>query len=352
MKSSVARSKSERVRALWFEDEALVMIDQTRLPLELSYIHARDYRAVIDAIKRLAVRGAPAIGIAGAYAAYLAASEVMKSDSRHSFRVLTALDEIENARPTAVNLAWAVNRQRELVRAHFGDVDLSLLTYLRREADAILSEDEAMCRQIGEFGASLIGASAGVITHCNTGALATGGIGTALGAIYIAHEQGKKLRVYADETRPLLQGARLTAWELTQAGIDVTLIIDSAAGMLLAQKKIDVALVGADRIALNGDVINKIGTYTLATLCAAHDVPFYVCAPMSTYDPNMKSGADCVIEERSPLEITEGFGKRTAPLHTPVYSPAFDITPARLVSAYVTDQGIRPGGRSCREGSH
>jgi len=331
--------------AVAYDNAALRLLDQTKLPVELTYLTLTDYREVIEAIQRLAVRGAPAIGIAGAYAVVLAAQYPPAGESMSAVTLLRVIDEIERARPTAINLAWALNRQREIVKGLAGALDVSDVALLRREADAILREDEEMCARIGEYGAALVPEGATILTHCNTGALATGGIGTALGVIYTVHAQGKGVRVFADETRPLLQGARLTAWELQRAGVDVTLIVDSVAGMLLAQGKISLAIVGADRITRNGDTVNKIGTYGLATLCAAHNTPFYVAAPESTFDHSMATGAECVIEERSPLEVTEGFGKRTAPQGVKVYSPAFDITPKRLITAYITDRGILSGGR-------
>lgn len=320
--------------------EGLRFLDQTRLPTEVLFRDTTDYQEVITAIQRLEIRGAPAIGIAGAYALALALSHVPRAaDNQQNIAA-----EIRAARPTAVNLAWAVDR---VVQATHRGVSAgqrpAVLAW--QEAETIHDEDRAMCRRIGEFGAAMIPGHATILTHCNTGVLATGGIGTALGIVYTAAEQGKTIRVFADETRPLLQGARLTTWELQQAGIDVTLICDSVAAVLMKQKKIDLVLVGADRIAANGDTANKIGTYALALMAAAHQVPFYVAAPMSTFDSATLSGTDIVIEQRPAEEVTEGFGKRTAPPGLAVYSPAFDITPAGLISGFVTDQGIRPGGR-------
>jgi methylthioribose-1-phosphate isomerase len=219
------------------------------------------------------------------------------------------------------------------------------LRLLWAEAEKIHAEDRIMCRQMGEYGASRINPGDTILTHCNAGALATGGLGTALAVIYVAHEQGKKIKVYADETRPLLQGARLTAWELQQAGVDVTLIVDSAAAMLMRQGKIQHVIVGADRIARNGDTANKIGTYSVAVNARQHGVPFYVAAPSSTFDREIATGADIPIEERAPEEITNGFGNRTAPAGINVYAPAFDVTPNELITAFITDSGIRPGGR-------
>jgi len=288
------------------------------------------------------VRGAPAIGIAAAYGLAVAMKQRGEFDIEYLEKVAL---EFKNARPTAVNLAWAVDRVVAHVKSSKITTINGLLTLLWGEAEAIHQEDAALCRAIGENGAELINDGESVLTHCNAGALATGGIGTALGIIYTCHEQGKKLKVYADETRPLLQGARLTAWELMQEGIDVTLICDNTAGMLMCEGKVDHVIVGADRIAKNGDVANKIGTYSVAVLARENRVPFYVAAPYSTFDNEIEKGEDIVIEERASEEVTEGFGKRTAPTGVKVYSPAFDITPYELVSFYITDKGVKPGGR-------
>ncbi|HSG98788.1 MAG TPA: S-methyl-5-thioribose-1-phosphate isomerase [candidate division Zixibacteria bacterium] len=333
-------------KAVAYTDGRLRLIDQTALPSSLTHIETDDYREVIAAIKRLAVRGAPAIGIAGAYGVALAAREALTLPERERADFLhTAMGAISAARPTAVNLPWAIQRVRDVVGAA-PTVDAQLVTTIEREGAAIAAEDEAMCRKIGQHGAALIGQGAGVLTICNTGALATGGIGTALGAIYIAHEQGKAPRVYACETRPALQGSRLTVWELLQSGVTVTLIVDSAAAVLMAEGKVDLVIVGADRIAANGDTANKIGTYALATLAAAHDLPFYVAAPRTTFDPATESLDNSIIEQRDPNEIRHGFGALTAPETAPVYSPAFDITPRRLITGYITDEGITLGGRA------
>lgn len=319
------------------------LLDQTKLPTEVIYKELTNYRDVIVAIKRLEVRGAPAIGIAAAYALAMA----MGRQSAYSHDKLQQLaTEIKDARPTAVNLMWAIDRLVAKVASSKASSLEAVTALLWKEAEAIHDEDRELCRRIGEYGASLIYDGDIILTHCNTGALATGGIGTALGAIYTAHEQGKRIAVYADETRPLLQGARLTAWELQQAGIDVTLISDSMAGMLMKQKKISSCFVGADRIAKNGDAANKIGTYSVAVLAAHHNIPFYVAAPYSTFDDNTPDGAAIIIEERGAGEIINGFGKQTAPENVRVYNPAFDVTPFELITGYVTDRGIRPGGRA------
>ncbi len=325
-------------------DGSLRIVDQVRLPLELLYLELKDYRAVIEAIKTLAVRGAPAIGIAGAYAVALAVKEalLLSVDEREDF-VRRALEEIEGARPTAVNLSYAVQIQRVIVEGV--DVDDVLFARLVDSAGEVHERDKMMCQAIGVNGAELVGQGATALTICNAGALATGGIGTALGVLYVAHEQGKLKRVFSCETRPLLQGSRLTCWELGQAGIDVTLIVDSVAGTLMKSGQVDFVIVGADRIASNGDTANKIGTYNLAVLAEAHGIPFYVAAPETTFDRTLERLPEKIIEERSPEEVTCGFGKRTAPEGVRVYSPAFDITPSELISAFVTDLGVTAGGR-------
>ncbi|MCK4301788.1 MAG: S-methyl-5-thioribose-1-phosphate isomerase [candidate division Zixibacteria bacterium] len=326
-------------------DNKLVLLAQSKLPLEEEYLELDDHRDIIAAIKRLDVRGAPAIGIAAAYGVAVAADRARRADIEF---IRGVADEFKAARPTAVNLSWAVDRVCDrLASLPTDDVD-ERLSLLWAEAEAIHEEDRLMCLEIGRHGAELLTDGDTVLTHCNAGALATGGIGTALGVIYTAREQGKTLRVYADETRPLLQGARLTAWELQQEGIDVTLICDNTAGMLMKQGKVDHVIVGADRIARNGDVANKIGTYSLAILADHHRVPFYVAAPATTFDAATECSDGIVIEQRSPDEVTSGFGVRTAPHGVSVYSPAFDVTPFELITCYVTNTGIKPGGR--REG--
>ncbi|RKX29146.1 MAG: S-methyl-5-thioribose-1-phosphate isomerase [Candidatus Zixiibacteriota bacterium] len=323
-------------------DNHVRLIAQTLLPGEIKYLKINDYRGIIEAIKRLDVRGAPAIGIAAAYGLALAVQHA--GDYSRDF-INNVATEIETARPTAVNLSWAVCRVLDRLTKEQPDTFESVLTLLWSEAENIHEEDRQLCEKIGLNGAQLINNGDVVLTHCNAGALATGGIGTALGVIYTCRNQGKSIRVYADETRPLLQGARLTSWELMQEGIDVTLICDSVAATLMRQGRIDHVIVGADRVAANGDFANKIGTYSVAVQAKEHSVPFYIAAPYSTFDSKLASGEDIPIEERFAREVTEGFGVRTAPEGVQVYSPAFDITPFELVSYYITDQGIKPGGR-------
>ena len=311
----------------WLGDAAtgcLRLLDQTQLPNAETYIDCRDVQAVWDAIKCLAVRGAPAIGIAAAYGCVIGAQ---RGDLQ------AAAEHLATSRPTAVNLFWALRRM--------GGVQPATPEALLAEAKAIHEEDVAMCRSIGEHALPLIeSAGVGVITHCNAGALATGGIGTATAPMYLAKEQGVPLKVYADETRPLLQGARLTAFELQQAGIDVTLICDNMASQVMRQGLVQTAITGADRIAANGDAANKIGTYGLAVLARHHGVPFYVAAPSSTFDLSAADGSGIPIEQRAAEEITEGFGMRTAPKDVSTYSPAFDVTPNDLITAIVTEKGL------------
>jgi len=323
-----------------------LLLDQTRLPLEHVELEVRDVPAMIAAIYRLAVRGAPAIGVAGAFGMRLAVEACVARGARSAAETLPELEraarELCDARPTAVNLSWGVLRMLAHARALAPRVSVAneLARELGREAEAILAEDAERCEAMGRHGASLVPEGARVLTHCNAGALATAGAGTALAPIYEAARQGRRVHVYVDETRPLLQGARLTAFELQAAGIEATLITDSMAGSVMHAGKVDAVFVGADRIAANGDVCNKIGTYSVAVLAREHRLPFYVVAPSSTFDLGTASGAGIPIEERAAEEITEGFGRRTAPHGVRVYNPAFDITPARLVSAIVTERGI------------
>ncbi len=314
-------------------------IDQTRLPLEEIFIQTDDYNVVAEAIRTLRIRGAPLIGVAAAYGVALAALKHSVTDAQ-LFRqhVLRAIDELASTRPTAVNLFWSLQRMKRVVDTppSFEEVQKAVVD----EAKRIHHEDEEMCRRIGLAGAAVVPQHATILTHCNTGALATGGDGTAQSVITTAHRQGKSIKVFADETRPLLQGARLTTWELQKAGIDVTLITDSMGPVLMSHKKIDLVIVGADRIAANGDVANKIGTYNLAVNARYHHVPFYVAAPGSTVDITTADGTRIPIEQRNPKEVTEGFGRRITPEGINVYSPAFDVTPAELITAIITEQGV------------
>ncbi len=316
------------------------LIDQTRLPVEFIELDCRDVASVWEAIKMLRVRGAPAIGVAAAYGAVMGArarglsSVALVRDSLHE-----AADHLATSRPTAVNLFWALDRMRGVARGSARDGP-GLLEALLREAQAIEAEDRATCRAIGAHGAGLIAPGDGVLTHCNAGGLATADYGTALAVIFSAHERGTPLRVFADETRPLLQGARLTTWELARRKIPVTLICDNMAAQVMREGKIHRVVVGADRIAANGDTANKIGTYGVAVLAHAHRIPFYVAAPASTFDLALADGNAIPIELRDPREITHGFGRQTAPDGVDAYNPAFDVTPAHLITGIITENGI------------
>ncbi len=319
-----------------FEDGAVVLLDQTRLPAAVVEVRLVTWQEVAEAIRSMVVRGAPAIGIAAAYGVVLAAArsragsvEVLREDVERACCGLVA------TRPTAVNLAWAIERMRERAADPHAD-PAAMRAALLDQAVSLHADEVDRCRRIGGHGAELLRAGAQVLTHCNAGALATAGIGTALGVIRAAHRRDPSLHVWVDETRPLLQGARLTAWELREEGIPATLITDSAAGWLMAQGKVDAVITGADRIARNGDVANKIGTYALSALARIHNLPFYVAAPTSTIDTAIATGEEIPIEHRRPDElgpaVPEGFG---------VYNPAFDITPAANISAIITEHGVR-----------
>ncbi len=318
------------------------MIDQTKLPRVLEYIETDQVEKVWQAIRQLQVRGAPAIGIAAAMGAACAIQHATSPTKILIQKLYAAADYLATARPTAVNLFWALNRMREKADKSATLTPTQFKASIINEAVAIRDEDAAMCRAIGRHGAKLLKDGARVLTHCNAGGLATAEFGTALAPIYTATEQGRHITVYADETRPLLQGARLTTWELMQAGIDVTLICDHTAATVMQKGLIDLVMVGADRIAANGDVANKIGTYSLALAAKAHNIPFYVLAPSSTLDPATATGSQIDIEERAPEEITEPFGCRIAPNEAKVYSPAFDITPAEFITAIITEKDIYP----------
>lgn len=329
------------MKTLCWENGTLYLLDQTLLPQKVEYLVVKDYREVIGAIRRLSVRGAPAIGAAAAYAVALAAMKAAQESAEgFTARVQAAAAEIVHARPTAVNLRWAVARQLAVTERLAGEPPEEVVAALVQEAGAIFAADVAANRTMGAYGAALLPLGARVLTHCNAGALATCGYGTALGVIRAAHAAGKIRMVYADETRPLLQGARLTVFELQQDGIPVTLITDSMAGYLMAKKGLDAVIVGADRIAANGDVANKIGTYSLAVLARHHGVPFYVAAPFSTIDPEVPDGTGIPIEERDAGEVTHLGGVSVAPAGTAVWNPAFDVTPHNLVTAIITEGGV------------
>jgi methylthioribose-1-phosphate isomerase len=319
----------------------LRLIDQTRLPTEYVEIDCRDVPAVWEAIRSLRVRGAPAIGVAAAYGAVIGARSLGTSDAADVRRALvdaTAL--LRTSRPTAVNLFKALDRMEASVASTNQREGAAILERLLAEAREIDEEDRAMCRAIGRHGAQIVGSGQGILTHCNAGGLATADYGTALAVVFAASGAGKSIRVFADETRPLLQGARLTAWELQRRGIPVTLICDNMAAQVMREGKIHLVVVGADRIASNGDTANKIGTYGVALLAKAHAIPFYVAAPSSSFDLSIPAGSAIPIEQRDPREVTHGFGRQTAPEGVDVYNPAFDVTPAELISGIITEKGI------------
>lgn len=331
------------MKTLEFKDGSLWLIDQTKLPLSPGLIECQDYHRVIEAIQSLRVRGAPAIGLAAAYGVVLAAQSLANSGPSSEpfvWQLDEAAAELGRARPTAVNLSWALNRMRRVISQHQHEEVGDLVSALLDEANRMLLEDEQVNLAMGRHGAKLIPDGSNILTHCNTGALATGAFGTALGVFQTAHQSGKRIHVWVDETRPLLQGARLTTWELKEAGIPFTLITDSMAGHFMAQGKIDLAMVGADRIAANGDAANKIGTYSAAVLAKAHDIPFYFIAPTSTVDFGTRSGEEITIEQRKPDEVISFGGVQVAPDGTVAANPAFDVTPARLITAIVTECSV------------
>ncbi len=336
---------NQPLRSVYWDDDLLKLLDQRLLPEEIVFLDLQTVEDVWEAIKKLKVRGAPAIGIAAAYGVYLGVrndcpsniNELLLSLEKHTAYLATS-------RPTAVNLFWALERIeihiKQFIKANAHVQIPIVLESLLQEAEQIRAEDEQICRKIGEHALELFHDGIGVLTHCNAGGLATARYGTALAPMYLAHEKGWTLKVFADETRPVLQGARLTAFELQQAGIDVTLICDNMAAMVMSKGWVQAVIVGTDRVAANGDVANKIGTYGLAVLAKAHNIPFYVACPLSTIDLQTATGLQIPIEEREDAEITEGFGKRTAPDGIKVFNPAFDVTPNEYVTAIITEKGI------------
>jgi methylthioribose-1-phosphate isomerase len=339
-------------------DGYLELIDQRKLPAEFVKLRCRDVDQLAEAIKTLAVRGAPAIGVAAAYGPVLALQKLSAANDLQEAlaAVSQTCEKLASTRPTAVNLFWALDRSRRSVEQFAKSFAQATLRELREhilaEANAIHEEDADMCRRIGQNGQGYIRQGAGILTHCNAGALATGGQGTALSVLYEAHKKGTKFRVYADETRPLLQGARLTAWELKQAEIDVTVICDNMAGWLMKQGRIDAVITGADRIAANGDVANKIGTYSLSILTRRHGIPFYVAAPSSTFDLSLKSGSDIPIEQRAAEEITKWADRQIAPDGVDTYNPAFDVTEAENITAIITERGVIEGPDAAKVAAH
>ena len=333
--------QASAVRTVWWEPDAVCLIDQTRLPHVRAVVRCATVAEVAAAIRSMVVRGAPAIGVTAAYGMVLAALGSAAEDADGLLDELAqAKATLDAARPTAVNLGWATGRMLRVARDH-PDIPVSeIAESLLAEAHAIRDEDERMCRRIGEHGAALLRSGTRVLTHCNAGGLATAGYGTALAPIRVAHEGGKDLHVLVDETRPFLQGSRLTAWELQEAGVPLTLITDSMAGYFMRRGEVDCVIVGADRIVANGDVANKIGTYGLAVLSRAHAIPFYVAAPTSTIDMRLQSGEEIPIEQRDPREVTHLAGQVLAPEGVNAAHPAFDVTPHALISAIITERGI------------
>ena len=350
------------VKSVWWEEDeqnaAVCLIDQSLLPLEVRYLKLRHEQEVAEAIRTLRVRGAPAIGLAAAFGTVLALSRLL-GERQEEVDLVEARSYVRAAgellcstRPTAVNLAWAVERMLKCMDENLHNISScqELKQLLLSEALTIEQEDRDACLRMGELGASLIADGDTLLTHCNAGALATAGIGTALAPIYVAHHAGKKLHVFVDETRPVLQGARLTAWELQREGVPLTLITDNMAGYFMQQGRIKAIFVGADRIAANGDVANKIGTYSVAVLASVHKIPFYVVAPTSTIDLSLASGEHIPVEQRKPEEVTTVKGIEIAPLGVSVANPAFDITPHQYVTAIITERGIirKPYGVALR----
>ncbi len=333
------------------DDDVVEMLDQRKLPLEIIYVELKTYKDVYDAIKDMIVRGAPAIGVSAAFGLYLGAKSVLDLPEVNGYetfkkKFFDIADFMFSARPTAVNLGWAISRIKELVKTEGKSVAQNnaglkkIVSRIRAESLKIYDEDIEINRNMGRYGASLLKDGFNVLTHCNAGALATAGYGTALGVIRAAVSENKKISVISDETRPFLQGARLTMWELMEDNIPVTLIADNSAGLLMRKGKINAVIVGADRIASNGDVANKIGTYQVAVLAKENNIPFYVAAPLSTIDINLESGDEIPIEERDINEVVTVFGKRIAPENAKALNYAFDVTPNKYVSAIITEKGI------------
>jgi len=330
-----------QVQAVNWQNNRVVILDQTKLPSEETYLHLAEHAGVVDAIKRLAVRGAPAIGVAGAYGVVLAAQESLSLPIAGRERYFqSALTHLTEARPTAVNLRWGVNRMKALWESQGGNLDAQMVKSLWEEASLIHEQDIQTNLKMAEIGASVFKSPVGVLTVCNTGDLATAGIGTAFGVFHWGYRAGKVLHVYACETRPVMQGSRLTVWELQKNKIPFTLICDNMAGIMMREGKVGAVFAGADRIAANGDSANKVGTYTLAVLAKHHGLPFYIVAPTSTFDLSIASGAEIPIEERHGEEILGALGSNQHPYHVPVRNPAFDVTPRELISAIICEKGV------------
>jgi methylthioribose-1-phosphate isomerase len=330
------------IETINYSNGKVTLLDQTLLPLERVMIDILTPEVMWEAIKMLRIRGAPAIGVAAGFGLWLGIKDVDDSETRETFldTLQKTRDYLATSRPTAVNLFWALDRVVHVVRSSEIQTVSELKQLVLNEAQAIQQDEKATAQAIGEYGAPLIADAKNVLTHCNAGSLATYGIGTALAPIYVAHQTGQAIHVYADETRPLLQGARLTAWELQQAGVPVTLITDNMSASVMRQGKVGAVIVGCDRVAANGDFANKIGTYGVAILAKEHSIPFYVAAPFSTVDFETATGDDIPIEERDSKEVTHFGQRQTAAGDTKVYNPAFDVTPAKYVTAYITDRGV------------
>ncbi len=331
----------EEIQPVVYKDGKVLFLDQRALPEKTIWLEINTIEDCFLAIKTLAVRGAPAIGIGAAFGMVIASKDAPESSYLKYLNYMkNAKDYLKTSRPTAVNLFWALDRIENIVLKHKDLPVFKIKELVEEEAVLIQKEDEEVCRKIGENGQTFIKDGMGILTHCNAGALATSKYGTALAPVYVAKERGIDVRVFADETRPLLQGSRLTAYELYQSGIDVTLITDNMAAMVMKKGWIDACIVGCDRVAANGDAANKIGTYGVALLAKAHNIPFYVACPISTIDIKTKTGDDIPIEERDKMEIIQGMGKQIAPLMVKTYNPAFDVTPNHLISGIITERGI------------
>ncbi len=328
-------------KTIRWEDGKVILLDQTKLPETLIERTCSTVEELHEAIKVLATRGAPLLGVTAAYGVCLGLKDFKSNNSDEFYSELKKVgDYIKTSRPTAVNLFWAIDRMTAKANEFKGHTVEELKEFLFAEAELIDNEDKKLCRAIGENGETIIEEGDVILTHCNAGALATAGIGTALAPFYVAHEKGKKFKVYSDETRPLLQGSRLTCWELNEEGIDVTLICDNMAASVMRKGIIKKVIVGADRIAANGDAANKIGTYSVAVLAKEHNIPFYIAAPYSTFDLNCPTGNEIPIEERDPEELKMIGPKQTAPFAVKTYNPAFDVTPHELIKGFITDRGI------------
>ncbi|MGI5900924.1 MAG: S-methyl-5-thioribose-1-phosphate isomerase [Desulfitobacteriia bacterium] len=328
------------MKALQWQDDHLLLLNQTKLPFEEQYRKASSFLEVAEAIKNMEVRGAPAIGAAAAYGFALGALKYEGEKEQFLDYMKDVRSTLEDTRPTAVNLSWALRKMEDKLRENYEEDLQDIKEILIAEANAIADDDRRMNRLIGEYGNTVVPEKANILTHCNTGSLATVEYGTALGVVRAAFEAEKKIHVYVDETRPFLQGARLTVWELMREGIPHTLITDSTAGYLMQQGKIDVVIVGADRIAMNGDTANKIGTYSLAVLASVHEIPFYVAAPSTTIDLKISGGDEIPVEERDGTEVRMFKDSRVVPEEVPVYNPSFDITPARYITGIITEKGV------------